>query len=306
MFCRFVRNEYFCLSMKRIPGIVIRDYAFLGFSFFVFFTLMRPFGLRNSVGDSLWMLQSLGCSCLIFLGALLSEAIVTYLFSLPCDYSREWSYQVHRRLIFYPLLIIFLSWAIGQYFTIIEFGWKNWRYFWMDSDGNFTLEWFLNNFVQDLVWCIFVGIFWYFVTKSRIKEHKIQELLALNDNIESASSECGEKEEAITITGESKDSLQVSPTDILYMESVANYLNIWYFSDGELKQKRIRNTLKNVEENLSGYKFLLHCHRAFLVNTRFITHVEGNAAGCQLHMFSTERTIPVSKANIEALRRSMS
>ena len=96
---------------------------------------------------------------------------------------------------------------------------------------------------------------------------------------------------------------EISVMDILYIESVANYLSIWYFLDGELKQKRIRNTLKNVEELLADYTFLLHCHRAFLVNTRFITHVDGNSAGCQLHMFSIERTIPVSKANIEALRQ---
>jgi len=30
-----------------------------------------------------------------------------------------------------------------------------------------------------------------------------------------------------------------------------------------------------------------------------------DAAGCQLHLFSTERTIPVSKANIHPLRKSL-
>ncbi len=84
---------------------------------------------------------------------------------------------------------------------------------------------------------------------------------------------------------------------------MANYLNISYFADGELRQKRIRNTLKNVEEMLSGCPFLFHCHRVFLVNIRFITHFEGNSDGCQLHMFSIDRTIPVSKANIDALRQ---
>ena len=93
--------------------------------------------------------------------------------------------------------------------------------------------------------------------------------------------------------------------DILYIESIANYLSIWYFLDGELKQKRIRNTLKSVEETLAGNSFILHCHRAFLVNTRFITHVDGNAAGCQLHLFSIDKTIPVSKSNIKALRQAL-
>lgn len=291
--------------MKKIPQIIIRDYVLFGLGFFVFFTLMRPWGLRNSVNDTLWYLQSLGCSTMIFLGAILCEIIVAYLCKFPCDYSKDWPYQIRRKLIFYPLLIIILAACIGQYFTIIEHGWTKWYYFWTGDDGNFTLKWYLNNAAQDLVWCIFIALYWYFVTKSRMKEYKIQELLALNEVIDQAEEVNEEKSENVNITGESKESLSVSPSDILYIESVANYLSIWYFNDGDLQQKRIRNTLKNVEEILAEYPFLLHCHRAFLVNTRFITHVDGNAAGCQLHLFGMERTIPVSKANIDALRQSL-
>jgi len=267
---------------------------------------MRPWGMRNSVGDTLWMLQSLGCCFLIFVTQLLAEMICTYLFRLPCDFSKDWSYQIKRQCVIYPALIVILSAATGQYFTIIEFGLPHWHYFWTYTDGSFSLHWYFRNFLQDIVWCIFVGIYWYFITKSRMKEYKIQELLSLNNDLENTTATDDEKMEEIKITGESREFLSVSPSDILYIESVANYLSILYFKDGELKQKRIRNTLKNVEEILSEYPFLLHCHRAFLVNTRFITHVDGNAAGCQLHLFSTERTIPVSKANIETLRKSLS
>lgn len=290
--------------MKKIPGIITRDYAMMSAGFFMFFTLMKPWGMQNYVVDSLWYLQSMGCCTLIFLFSLLSEAVVTYIFNLPCDYSKDWPYQIKRETVFLLFLIVFLSAAIGQYFTIIQHGWKHWYYFWIDRDGSFSLQWYLDNAAQDIVWCIFVAIYWYFMTKSRMKEHKIHELLAINDALDRTEEVEEERTEAVEITGDSKESLTVIPSDILYIESVANYLSIWYFLDGELKQKRIRNTLKNVEETLAGYPFLLHCHRAFLVNTRFITHVDGNSAGCQLHLFSIERTIPVSKANIEALRKS--
>lgn len=292
--------------MKRIHKISILDYVLLSAGFFLFFTLMRPYGLENSVSDNLWALQSLGCCTLIFIGAMFSELIVSYLFNLQCDYSKEWPYQIKRKAIFYLILITLVSALFGQYFTIIEWGWKHWYYFWTDYDGNFTLKYYLNNFRQDLIWLLFVAIYWYFVTKSRMKEQKIQELLSLNDVIGRNEENEGEVVEKVLIKGESKESLYVSPSDILYIESVANYLSIWYFLDGELMQKRIRNTLKNVESTLSGYPFLLHCHRAFLVNVRFITQVDGNAAGCQIHLFSIDRTIPVSKANIESLRRSLS
>lgn len=291
--------------MKKIQKISILDYVLLSAGFFLFFTLMRPYGLENSVSDNLWALQSLGCCSLIFVGAMFAEIMVSYLFKLPCDYSKDWPYQVRRKVIFYFILIVVVSALFGQYFTIIEWGWKHWYYFWTDYDGKFTLEYYLNNLLQDLIWLLFVAIYWYFVTKGRMKEYKIQELLALNDAIDRNDENREEMTGSILITGESKESLSVSPADILYIESVANYLSVWYFLDGELRQKRIRNTLKNVEVTLADYPFLLHCHRAFLVNTRFITHVDGNSAGCQLHLFSIDRTIPVSKANIEALRAAL-
>lgn len=291
--------------MKKIPSIIIRDYALLGLGFFAFFTLMRPYGMQNSVGDTLWLLQSFGCCLLVFLTSVLVEMCVTYIFSMPCDYSKEWPYQFRRKIIHYPLLIALLSAIIGIYFTIIANGWENWYYFWLDGEGNFTLKWYLNNFLQDIVWCIFIATYWYFMTNSRMKEHKIQELQALNDVIEKSGNDIEQDMEEVNMASNSKEPFLVSPTDILYIESMANYLNIWYFTNGELKQKRLRNTLKNVEMALANYPFMLHCHRAFLVNTKFITHVDGNSAGCQLHLFSIDKTIPVSKANFDALRHAL-
>lgn len=289
--------------MKKIQKISIWDYVLLSLGFFVFFTLMRPYGIQNSVNDNLWALQSLGCCTLIFIGSIISELIVTYILRLPCDYSKEWPYQVKRKVSFYIILVILVSAIIGMYFTVIEWGFEHWYYYWVDYDGEFTLEYYLNSFTQNVIWTLFVSIYWYFITRSRMKEYKIQELLSLNEVIERVEPAKDEQSASVEITGEYKESLTVSPLDILYIESVANYLSIWYFSEGELMQKRIRNTLKNIEELLSDYTFLLHCHRAFLVNTRFITHVDGNSAGCQLHLFSIDRTIPVSKANIDSLRR---
>ena len=289
--------------MKKIQKISIWDYILLSLGFFVFFTLMRPYGIQNSVSDNLWALQSLGCCTLIFIGSMISEIIVTYVLGFPCDYSKEWPYQVKRKVFFYLFLVILVSAIIGMYFTSIEWGLEHWYYYWVDYDGKFTLEYYFNSFTQNIIWTLFVSISWYFITRSRMKEYKIQELLSLNDAIEGAEPVRDEQTDKVEITSEYKESLTVSPSDILYIESVANYLSIWYFKDGELVQKRIRNTLKNIEEMLAGYTFLLHCHRAFLVNTRFITHVDVHSAGCQLHLFSIDRTIPVSKANIESLRR---
>lgn len=299
----------FVCDMKTIPRKIIKDYATLGAGFSVFF-LLDPFHVHNYISNPSIhigrLFQILGEGVVIFLCTYLSELFTTYVLNLPCDYSKDWSYQIRRKIPLYAIAIFLLAGAVGQYFTIIEWNWDKWYYFWIDYDGNFSLVWYMNNFKQDWVICVFLAIYWAFLTNSRMKDNKIQELLALNEAIDRTDRTIEEKTDAVTLSGESKESLTVSPSDIIFIESVANYLNIWYFNEGELKQKRIRSTLKSAEETLSDYSFLFHCHRAFLVNIRFITHVEGNAAGCHLHIFSLDRTIPVSKANVDSLRNLLS
>jgi DNA-binding LytR/AlgR family response regulator len=39
----------------------------------------------------------------------------------------------------------------------------------------------------------------------------------------------------------------------------------------------------------------MRCHRAFIVNTKNVSHIEGNAAGYRLSLKSTENKIPVSR-----------
>ncbi len=295
--------------MKMIPKKILKDYAMLGAGFSLFF-LLDPFSLDNAISNPVLpigkFMQIFGEGLVIFVGMVISEVVTTYVLNLPCDYSRDWNYQIKRKIPLYVFDIVLLAGFVGQYFTVIQWGVDKWFYFWIDLDGDFSLKWYMVNFKQDCSLCVFIAVYWAFLTNSRMKEYKIQELMAINDAIEQTETVAEEKIDAIAIVGESKESLSVSPSDILYIESIANYLSIWYFVDGELKQKRIRNTLKNVEETLADYPFMLHCHRAFMVNTHFITHVDGNASGCQLHLFSIDRTIPVSKANIDALRQALS
>ncbi len=111
--------------------------------------------------------------------------------------------------------------------------------------------------------------------------------------------------EMITLQGDSKESLIVNPLDIMYVESVGNYLSIVYFNDSDLCQKRLRSSLKDIEETLESFPFMVHIHRAFLVNINFITQISGNSAGYKVNMFSTDKVLPVSKANVAAFREKI-
>lgn len=58
----------------------------------------------------------------------------------------------------------------------------------------------MNNFTQDLSICVFIAVYWAFLTDSRMKEYRIQELLLLNDVIDGTDSITGDKADVMTIT----------------------------------------------------------------------------------------------------------
>jgi len=98
-------------------------------------------------------------------------------------------------------------------------------------------------------------------------------------------------EKIITLSGNTKDTLTLFPRELLYMESVGNYVRIHYQLNGQTSQKMLRATLQQMEELLSDYPFLVRCHRAFIVNTQQIEKIKGS----HLWLKPEGMNIPVSK-----------
>lgn len=140
-----------------------------------------------------------------------------------------------------------------------------------------------------------------------MQRHQIEELQSLNNQLEAEHQPQPDATlpEKVQLQGESRETIILNPSDILYIESVANYVNIVFFSGQDLSQKRLRCPLHDIEETLSPYSFIFHIHRAFLVNLNFITQVSGNAAGYKLQLFGSDKVLPVSKANVAAFREKV-
>jgi DNA-binding LytR/AlgR family response regulator len=95
----------------------------------------------------------------------------------------------------------------------------------------------------------------------------------------------------------SSASLTLSPDQIRYVESVANYVDVhWVDGAGDWHKTTLRNTLKNLEKAFAVYPQLFRCHRAFIVNLNTIDLVEGNAQGYRLTLTGTTQLIPVSRS----------
>jgi len=93
--------------------------------------------------------------------------------------------------------------------------------------------------------------------------------------------------------------LAVAAEAILYLQSAANYVEVFYLKDGQIKKELIRNTLKAMGEQVPEDQFL-RVHRSFLVQLTKVVEVTGNAQGYKLHFAEAIDPVPVSRSRSKA------
>lgn len=122
------------------------------------------------------------------------------------------------------------------------------------------------------------------------------------NNVISEKKESVEKSE-INLKGTLKKELfSVEETSIVYVRSEDNYAYIYYVEEELLKEKMLRNTLTNIEKQLSS---LIKAHRSYLINPDFIILLKGNAQNAKLQLKNVEGYIPVSKTYFESVKTTI-
>lgn len=107
----------------------------------------------------------------------------------------------------------------------------------------------------------------------------------------------------IMLTGDNQnDRLEIPPYRLLAVQSLDNYVNVFWENNNKLQTTLLRNTLSNIAEQLNGIPFMYRCHRGWLVNTQKVRQVSGNAQGLKLTVDLLHQPVPVSRANITGYR----
>lgn len=99
--------------------------------------------------------------------------------------------------------------------------------------------------------------------------------------------------------------LRILPSQILYVEAMANYADIWYLDQDTPTHKLLRITLKEIKESLDSIPFMVQCHRAFIVNLNFVVTITNRSNGYQLQIFGTEKLIPVSRTYTPLIKQKL-
>jgi len=101
--------------------------------------------------------------------------------------------------------------------------------------------------------------------------------------------------------------LSVSSTNLYYIESDDNYIQVWYTdAKGQLKKYMLRCRLKTVEESFQGSD-LVRCHRKFIVNMAKVKVLRKEKDGYELDLDNEAiPPIPVTKTYSEKVLKLFS
>ena len=103
--------------------------------------------------------------------------------------------------------------------------------------------------------------------------------------------------EEITISASNqRDNITLNLSNLLYITSADNYIDVYYLESKVLKHNLLRNTLSNIEEQIAkNSQSIKRCHQSFIVNVDLAKAVSGNASGYKIELVEVESLIPISR-----------
>jgi DNA-binding LytR/AlgR family response regulator len=136
--------------------------------------------------------------------------------------------------------------------------------------------------------------------KIRLKK-LLSDTLLMQSKLKQFSESYSNKHIEIVSDNES-DNFRIQVSEIVYAKSADNYVEIGYYDEGTVKKKMVRNTLRNVEQQLVDFNNFIRTHRTCLVNIQYIDKLNKNFNSYWLSLDKTKETIPVSRQYLMAVK----
>jgi hypothetical protein len=92
-----------------------------------------------------------------------------------------------------------------------------------------------------------------------------------------------------------KEELSFYPEQLIFAESDGNYVVFYLNVDMHIRKKTIRNSIGNIEQQLSSIPYYMRTHRAFIVNVKQVASQKGNILSYRLKFNGIDTVIPVSR-----------
>lgn len=286
-------NQLEALIKRPFPGITSSRqlvWAALGFGGFVFLFLFvfKPFGL-DSIPQPLWLV-SLGYGLVTCVGMLLISFIVKPLFPNYYD-DQRWTTGKEVAHTMLNIAVI----ALGNFLYSAALGYVPMNVAVLAVFTGFTMA---------------VGIIPVTI-HVLIRQNNLQRKYAvgsskLNEAIDRGKHTASEPETISLLDDEGREVVRCSLSALLVIESMDNYLKIFYETDEGVKSKIARGALNRVEAELESYHDFFRTHRSYLVNLKRVTKIDGNARGYTLWIVGLDKPVPVARRRTDAFDEALS
>ncbi len=107
------------------------------------------------------------------------------------------------------------------------------------------------------------------------------------------------------VSENSEEKLILLISDIVFIKSADNYVEIVFKEAGIFKKKMLRHTLKNIEQQVRPFSNFIRCQRICIVNRHYIEKLNRNYSNHWLILKGYPEQIPVSRQYILKLKESI-
>ena len=290
---------------------ILRESTYAGVFVILLLWLTMPFNVEtiNENRPLFFLAQGV----ITFVVSIATGTFCAYVLRMPLDPCLPLN-TVHRNsvvqyVINIPVLACALTLFGGLFFCHNPL--EPWYY-----DGKLHIDYFCQYIYYVSATCILLFFGTYVRNRNWHLRYQLNEVKAINALLEKRQEKLAEREETASwqpaenvcrIEGNGSNSvLEVAPSAIIYVESMANYAEICYLEGDKIARKTLRITLKQIREKLDGMEYFIQCHRAFIVNLNFVVSMSNRNTGYQLHIFGTDKCIPVSRTYTVAVKEKLS
>ena len=168
--------------------------------------------------------------------------------------------------------------------------------------GKDVVTLFQNSLIKTILILLipYVMCYIYFIWQERVSQLRtIRERLADNETVLQAA-----YIQVLDEKGEMR--LSVRRENLLLIESADNYICVWYMNNNDLKKVLVRNTMKQVAEQLANTR-VVRCHRSYMVNLDVIKVLRREKEGVFIELgVDGVPVIPISKTYADRINEWLS
>lgn len=257
--------------------------------------VFKPFGLGAWQWEA--YVHLLAVYALGFIVCMFTDIVLKYIVKMPRSRERGVGYIIRRNLWFQLINTPLISLMICLY-----------RHFMLsDRVPANHLSW--RNFFETLVImafiCFAIGLYWRFKFRSRYLAMELEETRQLNEilrNSANAKQPLAAVPNTITLTGSTSETVTLQIEDLLYIEVIGNYVKVCHLKEGEVHTDMLRNTSKQIEEQLQQCETIVRCHRSFLINISHVEQIVSKSGSMQLQIRHCNDMIPVSRSKMSQMK----